>query len=578
MNLKKIIHLVGKKNLFTGFFILLGSIILIFFEMLGLGLIPIFIALILNPSQLYEKVPFIENVFIDNGIDFSNTLLAPSLIILAVFIIKNFYSLGFLYCEDKFYTNLRKETSQKLLNKYLFQKYNFFLHSNSSILTRNIVNESKVAISFISFSLRLLKDIFLSLTIIVALLIVNPEIVITTIFILLLLLIYYIIIRKKIFKLSELSTQFRGKQFKYLTQIFNNIKIIKLRGNENYFIKKFSKANYEEQKISLVNSFIVNIPRHIIELTSITILLGLIYYLIEIKNISFEESIPLLTFFSLCFLRLIPTFNSISACMVYLRGSNYQFLYITDEILKLDSNSDVPQSKNIYINKSDFKKILIKDLDFSYNNKKKLIFKNLNLEIPSNSNVCLIGKSGEGKSTFADLVMGLLEPDKGDILLDGLSIKKFLPEWKAQIGYIPQNIYLNDDTIRKNIALGLEENEINEQRLNKVVQLAELNEFVEKLPDRLNTIVGEKGVNISGGQIQRIGIARALYPDPRLLILDEATSSLDTVTEKKIVTQINKLKEKYTIITITHKKEVAQMCDVILEVKDNNIFKVKYIY
>ena len=264
--------------------------------------------------------------------------------------------------------------------------------------------------------------------------------------------------------------------------------------------------------------------------------------------------------------------------MVYLRGSNYQFLYITDEILKLDSNSDVPQSKNIYINKSDFKKILIKDLDFSYNNKKKLIFKNLNLEIPSNSNVCLIGKSGEGKSTFADLVMGLLEPDKGDILLDGLSIKKFLPEWKAQIGYIPQNIYLNDDTIRKNIALGLEENEINEQRLNKVVQLAELNEFVEKLPDRLNTIVGEKGVNISGGQIQRIGIARALYPDPRLLILDEATSSLDTVTEKKIVTQINKLKEKYTIITITHKKEVAQMCDVILEVKDNNIFKVKYIY
>ena len=575
MNLKKIIDLIGNKNLLIGGLILLGSIILIFLEMLGLGSIPIFISLILDPEKLYEKVPFIEDILITNNIDFSNTILASSITIFLIFVVKNIYSLIFLFYQDKFYANLRKETSQILLKKYLTQKYNFFIKNNSSIFIRNIINESKVAVSFINFSLRLIKDSFLSVTIILALILVNPEIVITIIFILfLLLLIYYLIFRKKVFKLSELSTKFRGKQFKYLNQIFNNIKIIKLRGNETYFVDKFSKANYEEQKISLINSFIPKVPKHVIELVSISILLVLIYYLIQIKNISFEESIPVLTFFSLCFLRLIPTFNSISECMVYLRASNYQFTYIADEITKLSNNSDVNQNKNSHLNNENFEKIEIKNLNFSYNDKKKLIFRNLNLEILANNNVCLVGKSGEGKSTFADLVMGLLEPDKGNILLDGSNIRKFLPQWKKKIGYIPKNIYLNNDTIKKNIAFGIKENEINEKKINEVIQLSALSEFVENLPNKLETIVGEKGINMSGGQIQRIGIARALYSEPKLLILDEATSSLDTATEKKIISQINKLKDRYTIITITHKKEVANMCDVILEVKDNSIFNV----
>ncbi len=580
MNLKKIINFIGNQNLFTGSLIVFGSIILIFFEMVGLGSIPIFISLIMDPEGMYERFPFLEKILDQSNFYFSSAILSASLIIFLVFLIKNVYSLTFLYYQDKFYANLRRDTAHRLLKKYLNQKYKFYLNNNSSILIRNIFNESKVAVSFVNFFLKLLKDGFLSLFLIIALLFVNSKIVFTIIIILsILLFVYYIIFRKKVFSLSKLSTKLRGQQFKYLNQIFNTIKLIKLRGNENYFSNKFSEANREEQKISLINSFIPKIPKHIIEVASISLLLVVIFYLTEINNVPFEESIPILTLFSLCFLRLIPAFNSISECMVYLRTSSFQFSYIVDQIIKLDGNSNNLQENNIEKKienkKINFKKIIIKNLSFTYHDNRKLIFDNLNLEIPKNKNICIIGKTGEGKSTFADLLMGLLDPDSGEILADNENINKFLPSWKTKIGYIPQSIYLNDDTIEKNIAFGLNNSEIDKERLSKSIDLSEMKEFVNNLPDKTKTIVGEKGVNISGGQIQRIGIARAIYSQPDLLILDEATSSLDSETEKKIISQINRLKEKYTVITITHKKEVADTCDEVYEVKNKSLIKIR---
>ena len=314
------------------------------------------------------------------------------------------------------------------------------------------------------------------------------------------------------------------------------------------------------------------LPKHVLEIFSVMAILSLMYYFVYFKSISLEETLPLIAFFTLCFIRLLPTINSLSSNLPNLKSTYVSFDYINNELKNHKTNQN-HQKKN-KVEQFDFKEIYFENVNFKYPSQNKFVLKDINLKICKNENISIIGESGSGKSTLIDLFMGLQIPNQGKILINGKEINEDLNNWQSTIGYIPQSIYLQDETIEKNIAFGVPENEINKRRIQEVINLAQLKDFVTNLPDKEYTIVGEKGARISGGQAQRIGIARALYFFPKILIFDEATSSLDINTENRLLNEIEHLKNKYTILTITHKPSVAQRSSKIYEIKENKLSKV----
>ena len=286
-------------------------------------------------------------------------------------------------------------------------------------------------------------------------------------------------------------------------------------------------------------------------------------------GISQEELLTKIGVFLICSFRLIPSVNRILIALQSLRSSFASVNAVCQEL-----NRFIPEVKKPDIKKMFFKdKISINNLDFKHKGTKKLILKNFNLDIRKNECLALTGASGVGKSTLIDLIMGFHKPDYGEILVDGEDIFKNIIGWNRNIGYVPQNIFLLDDTIKSNIAFGVNSNDINEDKLQDAIKLSQLSNFIENLSKKSNTQVGERGNFISGGQLQRIGIARALYASPDLLIFDEVTSSLDEETEKSFLSVIRNLKGKKTMILISHKKSTISVCDreIHLENKESHL-------
>ena len=576
--IKNIFYLLGRKSFFGGFLILLGSIILIFLELASLGSIPVFIGFYIDPNNLLAKFPLLESFLDKNFFDLNNKSVFLGIILFSIFLIKNLFSLFYIFFNELYYAELKRKISSDLLKKYLNLDINFFKEYNSSLLNRNIIFESRVAVSYINFFIKFMKDLLLSFAILVVLIIINPipTIIIVTSFSIFIVL-YYFIIKNVLLKNSKGLTDIRGLHFKNLSQIFNSIKLINLRQNQEFFYEKFNKYNETEKKLTLISGFIPKIPRYIFEIIAVFALIFILIFLTEFQNKTIAENLPILTFYVLSFIRVVPLFNSISESLSYLRSTSYQFNYIVNQS-KISSSLDkkeIPDFQSNHENSNkikDFENLEVKDLFFSYSPKKP-IFENVNLEIKKNKNICIMGRTGSGKSTFMDIIMGFQKPKKGQILINKVNLENVLPSWKKKIGYIPQDIYLNDTTIAENIAFGIDKDKIDLYQLNKVIELAQLKTFIESLQNKALSMVGEKGSKLSGGQIQRIGIARALYFKPEILILDEATNALDEETEKNIMQEIDKLKKTYTIITITHKKEIAEFCDEIYSIDGLKIIK-----
>ena len=576
--IKNIFYLLGRKSFFEGFLILIGSLILIFLELASLGSIPVFIGFYVDPNNLLLKFPLFESFLDKNFFDLSNQSIFLSIILFLVFLIKNLYSLFYIFFNELYYAELKRKVSSDLLKKYLNLDINFYKENNSSLLNRNIIFESKVAVSYINYFIRIVKDLLLSFAILVVLIIINPiPTIIIVIFLSIFIVLYYFIIKNVLLKNSKGLTDIRGLHFKNLSQIFNSIKLINLRQNQEFFYDKFNKFNETEKKLTLISGFIPKVPRYIFEIIAVFALIFILIFLTEYQNKTITENLPILTFYVLSFIRVVPLFNSISESLSYLRSSSYQFNYIVNES-KISSRLDKKEISNFQSNHENdnkiekFENLEVKDLSFNYSSKKS-IFQNVNLKIQKNKNICIMGKTGSGKSTFMDVIMGFQKPKKGQILINDKSLETVLPSWKKKIGYIPQDIYLNDTTIAENIAFGVDKDKIDLKQLNRVIELAQLKVFIDSLQNKAFSMVGEKGSKLSGGQIQRIGIARALYFKPEILILDEATNALDEETERNIMQEISKLKKTYTIITITHKKEVAEFCDEIYLIEGLKIVK-----
>lgn len=539
-------------------------------EAIGIGTILPLISVIEN-ENIFAEFPQLQSIANFAGIyTHTQIIIAVSVLLIGIFFLKNIYLAWQVKLQINFSLKNQVYFSKMLMREYLFKPYLFYLNNNTSTILKNINNSGQIIFSNMYVSaFQLLTEIVTVIIIWVMILCIDPFTATVALGVLFVLLYFIIkVFRKKIAEQGEIQNYFSAVYIKWVNQGLGAIKETKVLRKEDYFFKAFSKA-YEEYGNSYRKFLFINqLPRMIIESLVICGLLFLIIVKILFGSPA-NEIISLLGVLSLAAFRLMPSANRIVNLSNNIRFHMPLFNELYDEYIHIKNGSNLLDNKfiqNSNLSKQKFdKEIKINDIRFNYLNNKNVL-QNISFTIPKGNFVGIIGPSGAGKTTFVDILLGLLKPTSGSITVDGVNVLTNIRAWQANLAYVPQSIYLIDGTIKENIALGIAENEIDDELINKVLHMAELYDFIYSQPNNINTNVGERGVKLSGGQRQRIGIARALYQQPEVLILDEATSALDNETEKSITDTILKLKGKITIIAIAHRTTTLEQCD----------FKVKF--
>lgn len=565
LNFKNFYTSQQKKNIGIFFVLALISTAL---EMLGIGLIMPFLSILIE-SNYSDKIANFINKF---GFKLSNQedlLLFSIISILIIFLIKTIFLSLVSYKQTKFLINLKTEISDKLFKIYLLKSYDFHLNNNSSKLIRNLNDSSQILVVTKSI-LTLITEITLVFGIILLMIILEPAgTIISFLFIFLTGYLFYLLVQKKASKWGEERKYHEGKKLQWLQQGFSSIKDIKIMNKVRYFIESFSKQNILTNNTQFKQDFTLSLPRLWLEFFTIVGFTLLVILLMNFKK-EIVNTIPVIGLFVAAAYRIIPSVTKVMNSVQLIKfGVPVAKTYIS-EFLNFKEKIET----NDILNKIEFKdKIEIINLNYSYPRSKKKVLNNLNISIPFGSSIGIYGDSGVGKSTFLNIFLKLLKPQSGKIILDGRDTSSFSRSWQNIMGYVPQNVYLNDDTLINNIALGVNDDQINIKKVEETLKIVKLDNYVRNLKDGLETVVGEFGDRLSGGQRQRIGIARALYNDPQILILDEYTNALDVQTEKDIVNQVNLLKKNKTIITITHKYSSLELCDAVYRLTEEGFIK-----
>lgn len=573
MSLKKILYIFNKKQkikiLVLMFMIIIGAL----FELLGITAVLPFITLALSPDNLVKNsfLYGIYNYFNLSSVNLFLVLLAGFLI--AVYFIKNVYLTFMNYTIYRFTYNNQRKLAYRLLNCYLQQPYTFFLHHNSADLVQSVSTDVTMFFDTILSVMQLSVELIVSFLLVIYLIITDKSITFGIIIIMLLFIILYFKVLKQNIRLrGEKVRNSRVGMSKWLLQTFGGIKETKIMGKEKFFLRMFDKEYNEFADNHCIYQTLSYLPKPAMETVCIgSLLLVVIFKLLN--GVQAEYFIGTITVFGVAAYRLLPAFNRISGYLSRISfnkcsvDSVYKELIQVEQLEKIDKK--VEENNEIIFNKN----IEIKDLSFKYPQTQEYVLQDVGLVIPKNKSIAFIGPSGAGKTTLADIILGILYPENGDIFVDGTGIKNNMKQWNKKLGYIPQTIFLMDDTIRCNIAYGINENDIDEKRLEEVISEAQLQDFIQSLPDGLETEIGERGVRLSGGQRQRIGIARALYTNPEILVLDEATSALDNNTEEAVMEAIDHLSGKKTLIIIAHRLTTIKNCDIVYEVKEGTVRK-----
>lgn len=536
----------------------------------------------MDPKNLQDKFNFLyqSNFIIETSK--KNLVFIMSIILVAIFLVKNAFIAFVNYYNGQLIKRIRGNLTNKLFEKYIYANYEFHIKKNSADLIRNVYSEVSKSVYYLTGLILILKEILI-LSMIFILLLISSATVAFSIFILLgfFSIIFFFYTRHSSQLRGKLIQEFWGKQTRTLKHGMGSIKEIKILNKENFMIKLFNFNTNNIEKYNFVQSFIITLPRLILEtLTIIGICILSILYVLSDQPI--ENYIPLIALITVCAIRMMPSFNSISQALATIKYQTPAFKLIVGEIDEINKNinTDYFKKNNQNIKKIKFEdKIKINNLSYKYpgNDNEKYVFKNLNLEINFGEVVGISGASGAGKSTLVDLLAGLLRPSEGKIIIDSIDINTHPSNWQRQIGYVPQDTYLVDDTIKSNIAFGVPTEKINNNDLNLAIELSQLKKLINSLPEKENSLVGEDGIKLSGGEKQRIGIARALYFRPKVLFLDEPTSSLDSKNEKLILEDIYKLGKNRTILIISHRTNIFKYCKKILNIKDGQV-EILYDY
>ena len=540
-------------------------------ELLGVSSIYPFLQMILNPEGMGEKWYIKWVYFFDPTATNVKVLLIIGVTIISVYILKNVFMIFIAYVQNSYATKLQRQISVRVLNSYLKRPYQYFLNVNSSIILRGINGDVNGVYQILLNFFVMLSELLVVLALGIFLLVTDWTIALSAM--ILAATCFFAIIMGFKGKMKQAGNEMRRAnslktQCGY--QAINGIKEIMVLDRRDKFVKKFNEAAALEQKSVLINGVVSACPDRILEGICISGFMGIVCIRIAIGT-NLESFIPVLGTFAMGAFRILPSIAKISSrvnSVVFYQLAlqrtyeNLKEVNEYEELLQDYVIDDKKQTKRIYFEQQ----VTVKDVEWKYLNARNKVLNRASLYINKGESVAFIGTSGAGKTTLADIIMGLLKPQAGKVEMDGTDIFTIPHQWVKVIGYVPQSVFLIDDTVRCNVAFGLEKDEISDKKVWEALEQAQLSEFIKALPNGLDTVVGERGVKFSGGQRQRIAIARALYENPDIIVLDEATSSLDNETETAVMESIEALQGLKTLIIVAHRLTTIRNCDRIYEI------------
>ena len=545
-----------------------------FLELVGVSFITELVSIITDPSVIHTN-PLFSAIYNFFGFDSErNFFLGAVVSLIFVYLFKNIYLLWIVRVQYTYIFKNQLRLSGQLIDCYLKKPYTYHLDKNSAEMVRNVMLDSERFFQMLLSVFFVFSEAMISVMLCIYLVIVDPVITVSVVAILGVFTgLYMLLFKGKAKEYGTINQIYDGKMHQSINQALGAVKDIKILHREKFFVTAFT--DYGEKKMDAVrdNNVLGQMPKYFIE----TVCIGAVLIVIAIKVLNgadLSAMIPQLAAFVLAAFKLLPSVGKINNYLnniIFLKPSTdliYRDIKDTEDMLKYEISDALLEDGKT---KEEPTEITVENLSYRYPHTDADVLKNVSFSIPVGSAVGLVGPSGSGKSTLADIILGILTPTEGAVFYGEMNVHEHPIKWSKNLAYIPQAIYLADETIRANVAFGIDEEQIDEEKVWAALEEAQLKEFVESLPQGLDTEVGERGVRLSGGQRQRIGIARALYGDPKILVLDEATSALDNETEKAVMKAIERLHGKKTLIIIAHRLTTIENCEYVYRVEDGKV-------
>ena len=495
--------------------------------------------------------------------------------IILIYILKNIYLSLMYYCLYGFIYHNQLKVESRLIECYLKKPYIYHLDHNTSDMIRNIMLDSERLFQLILQFLSLISELLLSALLVAYLLIQDPVMTVSIAVVLMLSVgVYMALTRKKANRYGQINQEYDGRMHQAIEEALGAVKDIKILHREKYFVDKFTYGGEQKMDALIHTNFFGAVPKYLIEMVCMAGILAVMIAKV-LGGTDMNSLVPELAAFAVAAFKLLPSvgkianyFNGISFLMPSI-DLIYHDLKETEDMLEVEykDESDAPDIEGAGA-------IELKDVSFAYPDTDHDVLQDVSLELPVGCSAGLIGTTGAGKSTLADVILGIFFPKSGEVRFGAMNVHEYPMTWAKRLAYIPQTIFLSDESIRENIAFGIESEDIDDDKVWEAVGEAQLTDFVRSLPEGLDTKVGERGVRLSGGQRQRIGIARALYGDPEFLVLDEATSALDSDTEQAVMEAIDSLHGRKTLLIIAHRLTTIRNCDLIFSVGDGRVSPV----
>ncbi len=540
-------------------------------SLLGVGVLVPFIQAVTSPEELLEN-EWVRLFYDMAGFqNYQQLITALAILIVVVYAAKNGFVIFMNNMQYRFSYYGKREMQDKLMRYYISKDYTFFLNHNSAELMRDINNDPEMFYAAVLNILQLASELCVSVILVIYMIITDPVITMGVAFAMILMVFVFLRKLKRILaRFGDERRVYNANIIQCMQQAFGGIKEIKIANRESYFEQEFCRQNGLYTYVIKQNAFLSSVSRPLMEALCIAGLMITIAVRMNMGSVDPAHFMSVLGVFAGSAFYLLPSANKMSEYLASIIHNGVVIHKIGEEYVKIrDLKIDIEQKKDYKPVKLE-KEIRVENMTFTYPDVEEPVLKNVNVTIPKNKSVAFIGPSGAGKTTMVDLILGVLKPQEGKITADGMDISESYRGWHDKIGYIPQTIYMLDDTIRNNIAFGKKDN-IRDEDIREALRKAQLDSFVESLDEGLDTVIGEAGVRLSGGQRQRIGIARALYRRPEVLVLDEATSALDTETEAAVMEAIDSLQGKMTMLIIAHRLSTIRNCDMVYQVENGGV-------
>ncbi len=549
--------------------VLVGTLIAGLLEMIGLSTVPAFVGVMVDPEWVFSVFVGILRPDWIREIKRPNLLLLGAALLCGVFLVKNLYLVALVYRETQFVQSLKASISNRLFRAYLNSPYHFHLQRNPAEIIRNLTEEAVYTMDFVRAGLRLIREGLVLALVFLLMLVVEPAVSVT-VFSLLAVVSggFYVAVRQMLLRHGRLWGNHWSRRVQIISQSFGAIKDAKILGREPHLMKLFHSETASLQRHETCHEFTSLLPRYFLETLAMAVVV-----LIAVTFLLFDRPIggllPILALYGVAVTRLLPAMTTINSSLVEIRYRRPALDLVCAELKEREVHvtAQAGDSGMQPVSKKMLESITFENIHYRYPGATSEALHGVSATIQAGTAVGILGTSGAGKSTLIDILLGLLTPTDGRVLVDGTDIRHDLAAWQRQIGYVPQNIYLLDDSIRRNIAFGLPDDKIDDSAVARAMQAAQIDAFVGSLPQGPETPVGHEGVRLSGGQRQRIAIARALYHDPSVLVMDEATNSLDDGTENDLMEAVRALQNKKTLIIVAHRLSTVDGCDQLFRLE-----------